>query len=45
MTGLRAALRRPRNIALIVTMTIAVIGVGAYAVRGSAVPDLPTAEV
>src|SRR5262245_23146537 len=44
MKGLRAAVRRPRNIVLAV-MTIAVLGAGAFAVRGSAVPDLPTTEV
>jgi multidrug efflux pump subunit AcrA (membrane-fusion protein) len=39
------ALRRPRNIAFTV-LTVAVIAVGAFAaVRGSSVPDLPTAEV
>jgi HlyD family secretion protein len=39
------ALWRPRNIA-ITLMTVAVVAVGAFAaVRGSSVPDLPTAEV
>ena len=44
MTRFRAAVRRPRNIVLAV-MTVAVIGAGAFAVRGSAAPDLPTVEV
>jgi HlyD family secretion protein len=39
------ALRRPRNIAFFL-LTVVVIAAGAFAaVRGSSVPDLPTAEV
>ena len=45
MKRLKAVLRRPRNVVVLVVMTIAVIGAGAFAVRGSARPDLPTTEV
>jgi len=45
MKRLKAALRRPRNLVVLAAMTIAVIGAGAFAVRGSAPPDLPTTEV
>ena len=45
MKRLKAALGRPRNLVVLAAMTIAVIGAGAFAVRGSAPPDLPTTEV
>jgi HlyD family secretion protein len=45
MSRWSAVLRRPRNVAL-ATVTLAIVAAGAFAaVRGSVVPDLPTAEV